>query len=425
MRCLLRQCRDLSYRTAVPRRDFAFRLPHPIVVGKLRQSHAVIIATGGTSRESVHRSRPVWLEGAPCRKEQTAVSSHVPSKSRPLPPLPAPLVIGTRGSPLALAQARQVAWRLFASFTGDEATASAGESQGASPQGGVHGIAIEAIKTTGDLIQDRALSEAGGKGLFTKELDAALFDGRAHLAVHSAKDLPTDLPDGLIIAGCLPREDVRDAFISLAARSLAELPVGAVVGTASLRRQAQVLRQRPDLRITLLRGNVGTRLQRIEAGEIDATLLAMAGLNRLGLTHKAAGPIPVETMLPAIGQGAIAIVTREEDEAVRAAVAAIADGPTGIALEAERAFLRVLDGSCRTPIAGYARIVNDRLHFNGLLLADDGSEAVAVERIGVLGGNAQEGARVEVARALGEDAGQEVLSRAGPTLLPHHRGGKA
>ncbi|MGV6871370.1 hydroxymethylbilane synthase [Pseudochelatococcus sp. B33] len=334
-----------------------------------------------------------------------------------MPPhlLPAPLVIGTRGSPLALAQARQVAWRLFARLTGDEVAANAGEAAGEAPQGAVHGIAIEAIKTTGDLIQDRALSEAGGKGLFTRELDAALIDGRAHLAVHSAKDLPTDLPEGLVIAGCLPREDVRDAFISLTATSLAGLPAGAVVGTASLRRQAQVLRLRPDLRITLLRGNVGTRLQRIEAGEIDATLLAMAGLNRLGLAHRAAAPIPVETMLPAIGQGAIAVVTRAQDEAVRAAVAAIAHAPTGIALEVERAFLRVLDGSCRTPIAGYARIVEGSLHFSGLLLAEDGSEAVAVDRTGAL----------DEARALGEDAGREVVARAGPALLPHRAGGKA
>lgn len=334
------------------------------------------------------------------------MSSHTLSSS-----LPAPLVIGTRGSPLALAQARQVAWRLAALLSGDAGAGYPGaEGRDAPP-----GIVIEAIKTTGDLIQDRALSEAGGKGLFTKELDAALFDGRAHLAVHSAKDLPTDLPDGLVIAGCLEREDVRDAFICRKAGSIADLLPGAVVGTASLRRQAQVLRLRPDLRITLLRGNVGTRLGRIEAGEIDATLLAMAGLNRLGLAGKAVGPIPVETMLPAIGQGAIAIVTRTGDAAVRDAVAAVAHAPTGVALEAERAFLRVLDGSCRTPIAGYARIVDGRLHFDGLLLAEDGSAAVAVTRAG----------GIDEARALGEDAGHEVVARAGPALLPHRAGGKA
>ncbi len=330
------------------------------------------------------------------------MSSHNPSL-----PLPAPLVIGTRGSPLALAQARQVGWRLSALLAGDGAPQTDADAP--------PGIAIEAIKTTGDLILDRALSEAGGKGLFTKELDAALFDGRAHIAVHSAKDLPTELPPGLVIAGCLEREDVRDAFISVKAASIADLPEGAVVGTASLRRQAQVLRQRPDLRITLLRGNVGTRLQRIEAGEIDATLLAMAGLNRLGLAHKAAAPIPVETMLPAIGQGAIAIVAREADEAVLAVVAAIAHAPTLIALEAERAFLRVLDGSCRTPIAGYARIVDGRVRFDGLLLSDDGRETVAVSRTGA----------PEEARALGEDAGHEVVARAGAALLPHRSAGKA
>ncbi|MBB3808821.1 hydroxymethylbilane synthase [Pseudochelatococcus contaminans] len=338
----------------------------------------------------------------PSSKLPSTLSSGISS-----PEAPVPLVIGTRGSPLALAQARQVAWRLFEALNGGAQHAQTGEE---APEG----IVIAAIKTTGDLILDRALSEAGGKGLFTRELDAALLDGRTHLAVHSAKDLPTELPDGLVIAGCLPREDVRDAFISLRASSLADLPAGAVVGTASLRRQAQVLRLRPDLRITLLRGNVGTRLRRIEAGEIDATLLAMAGLNRLGLTHKAAGPIPVEAMLPAIGQGAIAIVTRAEDDAVRALVSAIADRPTGIALEAERAFLRVLDGSCRTPIAGYARVDGDRIDFSGLLLSEDGRETVAVTRAG----------SAADARALGEDAGREVLARAGPGLLPHRAGGK-
>lgn len=318
--------------------------------------------------------------------------------------LPSPIVIGTRGSPLALAQAHQVA-RLLGGIS---------FADSASDMKVPAGIVINAIKTTGDTIQDRALSEAGGKGLFTKELDAALFDERAHLAVHSAKDLPTELPPGLIIAGCLPREDVRDAFISAKAASLADLPAGAVVGTASLRRQAQVLRLRPDVRITLLRGNVGTRLQRIQDGEIDATLLAMAGLNRLGLSDKATAPIAIETMLPAIGQGAIAIVAREQDMAIREAINAFAHAPTGIALEAERAFLRVLDGSCRTPIAGLAIVEGESIHFRGLLLSEDGREVVAVERRG----------DVSDARAIGEDAGREVISRASPALLPQLRGDK-
>lgn len=301
-------------------------------------------------------------------------------------------MIGTRGSPLALAQARQVAQLLGSDRT-----------------------VINAIKTTGDIILDRALSEAGGKGLFTKELDAALFDERAHLAVHSAKDLPTELPPGLIIAGCLPREDVRDAFISKHAKSLHDLPPGAIVGTASLRRQAQVLRLRPDLRITLLRGNVGTRLQRIEEGEIDATLLAMAGLNRLGLAEQATAPIDLGTMLPAIGQGAIAIVVREQDHAIREAIGAFTHTPTGIALEVERAFLRVLDGSCRTPIAGLATVEADKISFRGLLLSEDGREVVAVERFG----------NIDDAQAIGDDAGQEVVSRANPALLPHLKRDKA
>jgi hydroxymethylbilane synthase len=319
--------------------------------------------------------------------------------------LPTPLVIATRGSPLALAQARETARALGGVLgIGDPLGDSAPD-----------GIVIEAMRTTGDLIQDRALSEAGGKGLFTKELDAALLEGRAHLAVHSAKDLPTELPPGLVIAGCLPREDVRDAFISLTAASLAALPAGAVVGTASLRRQAQVLRLRPDLAVTLLRGNVGTRLQRLHEGAVDATLLAMAGLNRLGLANRATAAIPVADMLPAIGQGAIAIVAREADEGVREAVARLADRPTGIALEAERAFLRVLDGSCRTPIAGYARLTDGGIRFDGLLLSTDGREAVAASREGA----------PEEARALGEDAGREVLARAAPALLAHRAGGSS
>ncbi|MDJ1159784.1 hydroxymethylbilane synthase [Chelatococcus sp. SYSU_G07232] len=306
--------------------------------------------------------------------------------------LPDSLVLGTRGSPLALAQAREVQASLAAAL-------------------GValDHIALSLIKTTGDTIQDRALAEAGGKGLFTKELDASLLDGRIDLAVHSAKDMPTVLPEGLVIAGYLPREDVRDALISIKAKSLGELPSGAVVGTASLRRQAQVLRQRPDLKVTLLRGNVGTRIAKVESGEVDATLLALAGLKRLGLAHKAAAILDTGAFLPAIGQGAIAIITREQDVRTREALLRITHPETGVALAAERAFLRVLDGSCRTPIAGHARVEAGEVHFRGLVLAPDGSDAVAVER---------RGAATEAAE-LGEDAGREVVARARPALLGH------
>lgn len=294
------------------------------------------------------------------------------------------LVIGTRGSPLALAQAHEAQDRLIAA----------------------HGWTIEhlplsIIKTTGDTIQDRPLSEAGGKGLFTKELDIALLDGSIDLAVHSAKDLPTILPEGIVIAGFLPREDVRDAFISQRYKSLAELPSGAVVGSASLRRQAQIRRLRPDLKVTLLRGNVQTRLAKLERGEVDATLLAMAGLRRLGLTDHVTTTLDTDDFLPAVGQGAIAIAIRAEDKRVHDALQPILDAATGRAVAAERAFLTVLDGSCRTPIAGHARMVGDELKIRGLVLRPDGSESLEVVRRGP----------PEGAEELGREAGTELRNR--------------
>lgn len=297
---------------------------------------------------------------------------------------PAALVIGTRGSPLALAQAH--------------------ETQG--DLGRAHGwtaerLPLSVIKTTGDAIQDRPLSEAGGKGLFTKELDIALLEGSIDLAVHSAKDLPTVLPDGIAIAGYLPREDVRDAFISKRAAHWRDLPDGAVVGSASLRRQAQLRRLRPDLQVTLLRGNVGTRLAKLERGEVDATLLALAGLNRLGLSEHVTAVLDTDEFLPAVGQGAIAVTIRTGDGRVAEALAPILDAPTGHALAAERAFLAVLDGSCRTPIAGHARHVDGALEFRGLVLRPDGSEAIEVARRGP----------VSDAAALGRDAGLDLRGR--------------
>ena len=277
------------------------------------------------------------------------------------------LVIGTRGSPLALAQAQETQRRLAAALDWREIEAR---------------LPLMVIKTTGDRIQDRPLSEAGGKGLFTKELDLALLDGSIDLAVHSAKDLPTALPEGLVIAGYLPREDVRDAFVSRRAASLAELPPGARVGTASLRRGAQVRRLRPDLAVALLRGNVGTRLGKLESGEFDATLLALAGLKRLGVDDHATAILDTDAFLPAVGQGAIALMTRADDPDAREAVAAIADEATAIALAAERAYLAVLDGSCRTPIAGHARAADGQVALRGLVLRPDGSESVEAAREG-------------------------------------------
>jgi hydroxymethylbilane synthase len=300
------------------------------------------------------------------------------------------LVIGTRGSPLALAQAHETQER-FA------------KSHGWTPDQ----LPLAVIKTTGDAIQDRPLSEAGGKGLFTKELDIALLEGAIDLAVHSAKDLPTTLPEGIMIAGYLPREDVRDAFISRRFKSLHDLPSGAVVGSASLRRQAELRRLRPDLNVTLLRGNVQTRLAKLERGEVDATLLAMAGLRRLGLTEHVTAVLETEDFLPAVGQGAIAITVRADDERVMRAVEPILDAPTGHALAAERAFLTILDGSCRTPIAGHAHLVGDELVFRGLVLRPDGSERLEVSRRGA----------VADAVSLGREAGTELRTRMPPGFL--------
>jgi hydroxymethylbilane synthase len=300
------------------------------------------------------------------------------------------LRIGTRGSPLALWQAREVQARLAA-------------AHGVAPEM----IAITVIKTSGDIIQDRPLSEVGGKGLFTKEIEQALSEGRIDLAVHSSKDMPTVLPDGLMLAACLPREDVRDAFISRKAATLAGLPRGAVVGTASLRRQAMVKRLRPDLQVVPFRGNVETRLKKLDDGVVDATLLALAGLKRLGRGDAATSILDADAFLPAVGQGAIGIETRADDRRTRDLVAVIGDADTLTALTTERAFLAVLDGSCRTPIAGHARVAGDAITFRGLILRPDGSEALETSRSGAAAD----------AAVLGADAGRELKGRAAPDFF--------
>jgi hydroxymethylbilane synthase len=297
------------------------------------------------------------------------------------------LRIGTRGSALALVQAGEVQSRL-AKACGLPAAR----------------IEIKTIRTTGDMIVDRPLAEAGGKGLFTKEIEEALLAGAIDLAVHSSKDMPTLLPAGLVLAAFLPREDARDAFVSRKANKLRDLPRGAVVGTASPRRQALIMRQRPDLAIVPLRGNVETRLRKVDAGDVDATVLALAGLKRLGLLAAATSVFDVDEFLPAVGQGAIGIETRADDAETRALVAGIDDPDTATALAAERAFLAVLDGTCRTPIAGHARVRDGMVRFHGLIAKTDGSEALEVLR---------EGRRADAA-ALGADAGRELKGRAGP-----------
>ncbi|MGA8357270.1 MAG: hydroxymethylbilane synthase, partial [Xanthobacteraceae bacterium] len=275
------------------------------------------------------------------------------------------LRIGSRGSPLALVQAREVASRLAMAC-------------GLAPER----IEIKTIRTTGDVIQDRPLAEAGGKGLFTKEIEEALLSGTIDLAVHSSKDMPTFLPAGLVLSAFPPREDPRDAFVSRQAKNLRDLPQGAVVGTASPRRQALVKRLRPDLAIVPLRGNVETRLRKIENGDADATVLALAGLKRLGLVGAATAVLDLDEFLPAVGQGAIGIETRDDDTKTGALVEAINDADTATALATERAFLAVLDGSCRTPIAGHARVIDGVVRFRGLIAKTDGSEALEVSREG-------------------------------------------
>lgn len=297
--------------------------------------------------------------------------------------------IGTRGSPLALAQAEETRDRL------------ANAHQRAKSD-----FDIVVIKTMGDRIQDRPLSEVGGKGLFTKEIEQALFDGEIDLAVHSMKDVPTVLPQGLVIAAHLPRAPVFDALIGTDIANLSDLPEGAVVGSSSLRRRAQLLAVRPDLEIVEFRGNVQTRLRKLEDGVAQATLLARAGLGRLGLDNLGCD-IPTDEMLPAVAQGAIGIEIREDDNTMRTLLAPIHDAATLVELTAERAFLRVLDGSCRTPIAGLARLHGDVLSFNGEVLSPDGQKRLTIDAQGPVG----------AAETLGADAGQSLLDQGASNLL--------
>jgi hydroxymethylbilane synthase len=300
------------------------------------------------------------------------------------------LRIGTRGSPLARAQTDIVRARLAVTNRLDPAA-----------------IEVVAISTSGDAVRDRPLAEAGGKGLFTKEIEEALLAGKIDLAVHSAKDVPTFLPKGLVLAAFPERADPRDAFVSDNFARLEDLPAGAVVGSASVRREALVRRLRPDVAVKLLRGNVNTRLEKVASGAFDAAVLALAGLERLGLSARAKEVLDPEVFPPSVGQGAIAIEIRTGDEEAARLAAAIDDVPTATALAAERAFLAELDGSCRTPIAGHARIVKGRLRFHGLVISPDGREAVETAR---------EGLPSDAAR-LGADAGRELKSRAPAGVL--------
>jgi hydroxymethylbilane synthase len=302
----------------------------------------------------------------------------------------APLRIGSRGSPLALVQARMVRARLATTLGVDEAA-----------------IELVIIRTSGDAIQDRPLAEVGGKGLFTKEIEEALLDGRIDLAVHSAKDMPTYSQSGLMLAACLEREDPRDVFISRKAGSLAALPQGATLGTASLRRQAIAKRARGDLRVVPLRGNVETRLRKLDSGEMDATILALAGMKRLGLTQHATRIMSAEEFLPAVAQGAIGIEARADDTRTREFLARIDHPDTSTAIACERAFLAELDGSCKTPIGGHADISAATIHFRGLLAHPNGNPSCE---------HKTHGPRADAIK-IGTEAGRAIKRDAPPGLI--------
>ncbi|WP_026758124.1 hydroxymethylbilane synthase [Sediminimonas qiaohouensis] len=307
-------------------------------------------------------------------------------------PTPAqPLRIGTRGSPLALAQAYETRDRLSSAFDLDQ-----------------EAFEIVVIKTTGDKVQDRPLKEIGGKGLFTKEIEEALTSGAIDIAVHSMKDMPSAQPPGLTLDTYLPREDARDAFVSLKYQSLAELPEGTRVGSSSLRRRAQLLHRFPHLEVVEFRGNVQTRLRKLSEEVASATFLAMAGLNRLDMAHVARSAIAPEDMLPAVAQGAIGIERREDDSRAAEMLAAIHDHGTATLLAAERAFLAGLDGSCETPIGGLAEITGGTLHLRGEVLRPDGSEVISDARSGPV----EDGAEIGRAMAafLLTQAGRDFFS---------------
>ena len=306
--------------------------------------------------------------------------------TQPLPTPVHPFKIGTRGSPLALWQAHEVRRSLMQAFDLP-----------------VEAFEVVVIKVTGDMVQDRALKEIGGKGLFTREIEEALLAGGIDIAVHSMKDMPTLQPEGLILDCYLPREDVRDGFVSPGVGGLMDLPQGATVGSSSLRRRAQLAHRRPDLHLVEFRGNVQTRMKKLADGVASATFLAMAGLNRLGMAD-VARPIAVTDMLPAVAQGAIGVERRQADARAEAMLAAIHHTPTGQQLAAERGFLARLDGSCETPIAGLAVIEGDQLWLRGEILRPDGTRVITGEIRGA----------VPDAASLGQTLAADLLGRAGP-----------
>lgn len=310
-----------------------------------------------------------------------------------LPTAARPLKIGTRGSPLALAQAHETRHRLMAAFDLPDEV-----------------FEVVVISTAGDRVQDRPLKELGGKGLFTREIEADLLHGFIDIAVHSMKDMPVDQPKGLQLDCFLPREDVRDAFVSLSASGLDDLAQGATVGTSSLRRKSQLLNNRPDLEVVEFRGNVQTRLRKLEQGVATATFLAMAGLNRLGLSKLPHTPISPDDMLPAVAQGAIGIERRSGDRRIASMLEAIHTPETGLRLAAERSFLATLDGSCQTPIAALAELEGGDLRLRGQILRTDGSEAFFADLTGA----------VEDGADMGRVMAKRLLAKAGDGFFDWH-----
>ncbi|WP_424971289.1 hydroxymethylbilane synthase [Dinoroseobacter sp. S76] len=302
-----------------------------------------------------------------------------------LPSPASPLKIGTRGSPLALAQAYETRSRLMAAFDLPE-----------------EAFEIVVIKTTGDRVLDRPLKEIGGKGLFTREIEEDMLAGKIDIAVHSMKDMPVEQPAGLLLDTYLPREDVRDAFVTLDGGTLADLPEGAVVGSSSLRRRAQLAHRRPDLKLVEFRGNVQTRMKKLGEGVAEATFLAMAGLNRLGMDDVPRTAISPEEMLPAVAQGCIGIERRADDSRAAEMLAAIHDGPSGQRLACERAYLAALDGSCETPIAGLAELKDGTVHLRAEILRPDGSD-VLIDA---------ETAPIEDAAKMGTEVAERLRARA-------------
>lgn len=354
-----------------------------VPVPTLRSSRFVSPRSHGAA---VARARPARIAPRMSVSEEAKVAAKTRSEN-------AVIVIGTRGSPLALAQAYETRRRLIEAFpdlAGDGA------------------IEIQVIHTTGDMVLDKALSEIGGKGLFTKEIDVAQLKGDVDIAVHSMKDVPTWLPDGIILPCMLPREDTRDVFISNKAKSIEELPDGSIIGSASLRRQSQILAKNPKLKVVNFRGNVQTRLRKLGEGVVDATLLALAGLSRMDMTEHITSIIELDDMLPAVAQGAIGITCRKGDQAMLDFLSPLNHAPTKTCVDCERAFLSKLDGSCRTPIAGQAVIADDgSLQFRGLVAKPDGSALFETSRQG----------KLEDAIAIGVDAGEELKGKMGDNFF--------